>query len=123
MSGVARTLKEAARLTSATRSLILRSSEDLVCMNLMCPKVGGACLCRLAVTVSRLQGLRELDIANNDLGVLPESVFELPVLEQLDISGELWLPADWVVSVYMCCIAVRLIIWTRTNKKSESSTY
>lgn len=52
-------------------------------------------MCRLAVTVSRLPGLRELDIANNDLGMLPESVFELPALEQLDISGKLWylLPA------------------------------
>lgn len=88
-AGVARTLKDAARLTSATKSLILRSSEDLKCRNLFCPKVGEACVCRLALTLSRLPSLRELDIADNDLGVLPESVFELPSLEQLDISGKL----------------------------------
>lgn len=46
-------------------------------------------MCRLAVTLSRLPSLRELDIADNDLGVLPESVFELPSLEELDISGKL----------------------------------
>ena len=53
----------------------------------MCSKLGEACLCRLAVHLSRLSGLRELDVAENDLGILPEPVFELPELETLDISG------------------------------------
>lgn len=84
---IARSLKDAARFGSATTSLLLRRSEDLVCQNLMCAKLGGACLCRLAVHLSRLVGLRELDIAGNDLGMLPEPVFELPALEHLDASG------------------------------------
>ena len=84
---VARSLKDAAKFGSATTSLLLRSSEDLVCRNLMCAKLGGACVCKLAVHLSRLGGLRELDIAENDLGMLPESVFQLPELEHLDISG------------------------------------
>ena len=84
---IARSFKDAARLGSATTSLLLRKSEDLVCQNLMCSKLGEACLCRLAVHLSRLSGLRELDVAENDLGILPEPVFELPELETLDISG------------------------------------
>ncbi|CAN0304928.1 unnamed protein product, partial [Laminaria digitata] len=84
---IARSLKDAARLGSATTSLLLRKSEDLVCQNLMCSKLGEACLCRLAVHLSRLSGLRELNVAENDLGILPEPVFELPELEKLDISG------------------------------------
>lgn len=85
---VARSLKDAARLGSVTTSLLLRRSEDLVCQNLMCAKIGEACVCRLAVHLSRLGKLRELDVAQNDLGVLPEPVFELPALEHLDVSGE-----------------------------------
>lgn len=84
---IARSLKDAARLGSATTSLLLRKSEDLVCRNMMCAKLGDACVCRLAVHVSRLGGLRQLDIAENELGALPESVFELPGLAGLDISG------------------------------------
>lgn len=38
--------------------------------------------------MSRLANLRELDIADNGLGILPEPVFELPDLEHLDVSGE-----------------------------------
>lgn len=90
---IARSLKEAAKLGSATTSLLLRSSEDLVCRNLFCAKLGGACVCRLAVHLSRLGGLRELDVAENDLGVLPESVFNLSELQHLDISGVLLLLA------------------------------
>ena len=61
-----------------------------MCQNLMCAKLGGACVCRLAVHLSRLGNLRELDIAENGLGILPGPVFELPKLEHLDVSGE-WL--------------------------------
>lgn len=85
---IARSLKDAARLGSVTTSLLLRRSEDLVCQNLMCAKLGGACVCRLAVHLSRLGNLRELDVAENQLGILPEPVFELPNLEHLDVSGE-----------------------------------
>ena len=84
---IARSLKDAARLGGATTSLLLRRSEDLVCQNMMCAKLGEACLCRLAVHLSRLRGLRELDVAENDLEILPEPVFDLPELEKLDVSG------------------------------------
>lgn len=85
---IARSLKDAARFGSATTSLLLKRSEDLVCRNLMCAKLGGACVCRLAVHVSKLGSLRELDVSDNNLRVLPDSVFELPELERLDISGK-----------------------------------
>ncbi|CAM9127694.1 unnamed protein product [Discosporangium mesarthrocarpum] len=86
---VARSLKDASRLgpTGGLRSLVLRSSDDLVCRNLMCEKLGGPCACRLAVTLSRLGGLKELDISGNGLGILPDTVFELTALERLNISG------------------------------------
>ena len=58
-----------------------------MCQNLMCAKLGGACVCRLAVHLSRLGKLRELDVAENGLGILPEPVYELSSLEHLDVSG------------------------------------
>lgn len=70
----------------------------------MCAKLGEACVCRLAASLSRLTGLRALDVANNDLGVLPDSVFELPALEHLNISGESVKELSFVVNMrnYQC---------------------
>lgn len=92
---IARSLKDAARLGISTTSLLLRRSEDLVCQNLMCSKLGDACVCRLAVHLLRLGRLKELDLAGNGLGVLPEPVFELPDLEHLNVSGESMYTAEY----------------------------
>ncbi|KAG5182396.1 leucine rich repeat protein [Tribonema minus] len=68
-------------------SLVLRSSEDLLCRNIMCEKLGGACLCRLAVCLGRCSGLQSLDLAKNGLATLPEAVLEQQHhLRHLDIS-------------------------------------
>ncbi|CAM9423528.1 unnamed protein product [Choristocarpus tenellus] len=86
---VARSLKDASRfgVEGGLQSLVLHASDDLVCRNLMCEKVGEACVCRLAVTLSRLKDLRELDVSGNRLGILPDTVFALTGLERLDLSG------------------------------------
>jgi Leucine rich repeat len=67
--------------------LLLRASEDLLCRNMMCERLGGACICRLALTLSRCSHLRSLDIAANALAELPDAVFERASLQRLDLSS------------------------------------
>jgi Leucine rich repeat len=85
----ARSLAEASSLASlgGPHVLLLRASEDLLCRNMMCEKLGGACICRLALTLSRCSQLRSLDIAANALAELPDAVFERASLQQLDLSN------------------------------------
>lgn len=68
------------------QALDLTSSPDLVCNNLMCEKVGEACICRLSRVLERLSGLEWLSLAGNNLQNLPESLCSLPSLRHLDIS-------------------------------------
>ena len=103
---VARSLAEASRLTSSVRSLALRASADLQCRNIMCEKVGGACACRLALTLQRLSGLTSVDVADNALGVLPSSLWEHGGLHHLDLSGnEL---GEWPEGLAACAEGGRL---------------
>lgn len=70
------------------RALELRASEDLRCVNMMCEKVGEACVCRLSRVLEKNGAdLRSLCLAGNGLEQLPPSVFELPHLQVLDLSG------------------------------------
>jgi Leucine-rich repeat (LRR) protein len=55
---------------------------------MMCEKLGQACACRLALTLGRMEALREVDISGNAFDVLPDSLLALPLLERLNISGE-----------------------------------
>ena len=59
---------------TATR-LLLRRSPELVCRNLMCEKVGGPCVCRLALSLSRMPHLTALDLSHNSLTRLPDAVW------------------------------------------------
>ena len=83
----ARTLAEASAALQSVRRLYLRASPDLVCRNIMCEKLQQACACRLAVVVSRLTNLEELDVRDNGLDALPEAIFELPKLRVLQADG------------------------------------
>jgi Leucine-rich repeat (LRR) protein len=53
----------------------------------MCEKVGQGCACRLALTLSRMEALRELDVSHNTLRVLPDAVASLPRLRVLSAAG------------------------------------
>ena len=73
-------------LREGSSALRLRASEELVCTNMMCDRVGSSCLCMLSMVLERLGGnLRHLDLRNNDLERLPE-VWRLPRLETLDVG-------------------------------------
>ena len=70
------------------KALDLRNSSDLQCVNMMCEKVGEACVCRLSRVLEKNgQELRSLCLADNKLTQLPDIVFELPHLQVLDLSG------------------------------------
>jgi hypothetical protein len=60
---------------------------DLMCVNMMCEKVGQPCVCKLAKFVSKLPKLKRLDVAGNHLKQLPDSIWDLAELEHLDVSG------------------------------------
>lgn len=71
----------------AQQVLDLSCSPSLVCNNIMCEKVGGPCICRLAMVLQRLPNLEQLRLANNRLTSLPDSVCSLEALKLLDVSG------------------------------------
>ncbi|KAH9110332.1 hypothetical protein LEN26_013784 [Aphanomyces euteiches] len=79
-------VREAAMHMGAVRELILRQSEDLLCRNLMCERVGDACMCRLSIVLEKLPNLTTLDVSANRLPALPPSVFQLGRLEELVLA-------------------------------------
>ena len=78
-------LSLAESMRSGLPGLSLRGSSELVCMNMMCDKVGQTCLCQLSMVLERLQHLQHLDLSSNQLDRLPE-VWHLRRLETLDVS-------------------------------------
>ncbi|CAK4624724.1 unnamed protein product [Aphanomyces euteiches] len=83
---IVRSVREAAMHMGAVRELILRQSEDLLCRNLMCERVGDACMCRLSIVLEKLPNLTTLDVSANRLPALPPSVFQLGRLEELVLA-------------------------------------
>ena len=69
--------------------LQLKGSQDLVCMNMMCEKLGDPCLCRVSVALQRLHKLAHLDLSENSLPALPDAVHpqHLPELRALNLSN------------------------------------
>ena len=71
------------------KSITLRGSEDLMCVNLFCEKVGGPCICRLERALSKEQlatTVEDLDLSNNNLTQLPPSLLKLTQLRVLNLS-------------------------------------
>ena len=81
----ATSLQDIARFGARVVSLDLRTSNDLICRQLLCEHVGDACACRLALALERVPRLRRLDLSNNRLRALPEAVYALQHLEWLDV--------------------------------------
>lgn len=54
---IARSIREASALKQVS-SLVLRRSEDLVCRNMLCEKVGEPCVCRLDLVLARIPKLQ-----------------------------------------------------------------
>jgi Leucine-rich repeat (LRR) protein len=67
-------------------SLLLPSSQDLICKNMMCEHVGSSCACKLSLVLERLPQLQEMDLSNNKLRFLPESTFQLTHLMHLNLA-------------------------------------
>lgn len=82
----ATSLSQAVRQAETVDSLDLQQSPDLLCVNLLCEKVGDPCICRLSRVLERLQHLQRLNLANNRLISLPDSVGQLSQLQYLDLS-------------------------------------
>jgi Ran GTPase-activating protein (RanGAP) involved in mRNA processing and transport len=75
--------------SKVVKSIVLSGSEDLMCVNLFCEKVGGPCICRLERALSNWQlttTVEDLDLSNNSLTQLPPSLMKLAQLRTLNLS-------------------------------------
>lgn len=80
-------LSQAARNADTVETLNLEDSPDLLCVNLMCEKVGDPCICRLSRVLEKLHHLEGLNLSGNKLISLPESIGQLERLRHLDLSN------------------------------------
>lgn len=83
----ASSLGQAIRTARTVQSLDLCKSPDLLCVNLMCEKVGDPCICRLSGVLETLPQLKHLNLSHNQLTSIPESIGRLSQLESLDLSN------------------------------------
>lgn len=89
---IARSLRELVSLPVGSLvidTIVLRSSQDLVCRNLFCDKVGLPCLCKLEHALSSphldLSRIKRLDLSSNKLTSLPPSIEKMVHLEELNL--------------------------------------
>lgn len=83
---VATSLAEAFSKRDTAEELRLPGHPDIRCVNLMCAKVGRGCACRVALSLSRMPRLRMVDLSANALPDLPDSLAQLPALEELHLQ-------------------------------------
>jgi len=85
---IARTLSEAFTLRATASRLLLPSSADLRCVTIMCENLGHGCACRLSLSLERMPLLTHVDVSENGLPVLPDSLFSsLPALREVRAGG------------------------------------
>ena len=87
---IATSLRDAGKRPESVETLKLENEcGDLRCTNVFCEAAGGPCICRLSrwieQTKPRLKKLRCLSLRGAKLGKLPESLFLLDCLEELDL--------------------------------------
>lgn len=80
-------LGQAVRSADTVKILDLQESPDLLCVNLMCEKVGDPCICRLSRVLEKLHHLEGLNLAGNKLTSLPDSIGQLEQLQYLNLSN------------------------------------
>ena len=80
-------LGQAVKHADTVEKLNLEQSHDLLCVNLMCEKVGDPCICRLSRVLEKLPHLEGLNLSGNKLTSLPESIGQLERLQYLDLSN------------------------------------
>lgn len=80
-------LGQAVRHADTVETLNLERSPDLLCVNLMCERVGDPCICRLSRVLEKLHHLEGLNLSGNKLTSLPESIGQLERLQYLDLSN------------------------------------
>jgi hypothetical protein len=66
----------------------MSSHDDFVCNNMMCEKIGGACVCKLARYLDHLPVVREMELSKNSFDILPDNLWEATGLQELDVSGK-----------------------------------
>ena len=88
-----RLLAQASTQLEAVETLDLRACEALQCRSMMCAKFGSACVCKLSRVVEqcapRLTALRTLVLADNELTMVPDSLWGIASLEAVDLSGNI----------------------------------
>jgi Leucine-rich repeat (LRR) protein len=85
---IATRLRHLSRSAASVEIVRMSASEDLVCNNLMCEKVGDACVCKLARYIEHIPNLRVLELAENKLHTLPDSLWRVQTLTHLDLRGK-----------------------------------
>jgi hypothetical protein len=85
---VATKLRHLARSAATVEVIRMNGSEDLICNNLMCERVGDACVCKIARFIEDIPNLRVVELADNNLHTVPDSLYRIEALTHLDLRGK-----------------------------------
>ena len=86
-SGVFKSTRAAMKSPLAVRTLDLSGSQELVCKNIMCPKLEETCICRLAFFLSQndFANLRSLVLRNNNISTFAFSILNGTNISHIDL--------------------------------------
>ncbi len=86
---ICKSLKDSAINADKVSKLDLSNSDDLVCKNIMCEKLGDPCVCKLARFLAQTQfpKLEGLSLDSNKLTTIPDPVFQIKTLKSLSLNN------------------------------------